>query len=392
MNFRIPKNQFTKENVKNFFKLLEDRGWTKRNAVYPHSIFYVNSALSESDIEKLIFPAKIDYDNQAHIRQLSDGVSALADYYDYNPEEFWNSIIGSVNGYDTISLIEREGENVAFVSACSMSRLIQGTLSTLDSALNAVEPGASKDGWFMSNALLGHTFIGSYGISVKIPLALQYSLPFDPENSKTSPIVPAERKALELMIQALHLLEASAMASTKNRDELTNLLEEYPLFTEAIYDLIEVSQDTTLTIDAIAAESLPFSDGIVPKVKMRPQMFSLMREIRQDIMPREKEQTYFTAKGFVSKLAVEDKATIAIEKAKKLTVGIRDEESGRNIIIKNVDPFNYLRALRAHRQGRAIIVSGLINERSQQWRMQDARFDFSNAERTKKKDVVTSSR
>ena len=125
MDFQIPHSQFTEENINKLFHFLESRNWQRQQAESPYAVFYINKQPQKYGLSKLIFPSKIISGNIPQIRQVSDAVRALAYYYEQTPSEFWNRLQENRENFDTIYIIECEGQNINSIPIAPALNLLE---------------------------------------------------------------------------------------------------------------------------------------------------------------------------------------------------------------------------------------------------------------------------
>ena len=370
MAFLLPEKLFSQETVKKLFCFLQSKHWVRKPTNFPHSVFYISTS-GETEGIKLIFPTNIIPDNIAHRRQVSDSVSTLANLYAQEPMEFWNKIQGLGEAFDTLYLIEREGEPVNSVLAFPMLSLISRLLNTLDCALDSVSADSSSAFSITEYSRLGHSFTGSYGITLEVPMKFQYELPFETAPQKVA--VPEERKAIELTFEMLQTLKTRDNSSL---EKLFILLQDEPPLSDALYALVQDALRERFTIDAMPAAALPFSDGSVQKVKFIPEMLEVVNHIRSQIPPQESRLSPFETEGMVVGLSRPPERLNIMDNPRGLTIKLHDEENNRKITIKNINVRDYLLAFKAQRQGVPIKVMGQMDMNKKRWILEDVRFEF----------------
>ncbi len=223
---------------------------------------------------------------------------------------------------------------------------------------------------FTQKCRFGHTFHGSFGLSVEMPIPPN-SYTFHTVESKEMIPIPMERRIMERIVRGLRFSEKAANEGdvnilTKNFDKgfNANLCEVMTQLTGYLEDFnIEFSMFWSSEYN-VNKELVPY-----PKISIDPSVIRPFYESAAKTLRSEQESIETVIKGRITQLKAEriDETDDRKSDDKQITVHCV-MDSGRKINIRiSLNTEDYRTACDAHKNGNMIEVKGIPEKQNKFW-------------------------
>lgn len=323
------------------------------------------------DGTRLELPLPIRHDFDGAKRFIADALRTLSQLDNRDVFE----IIEDINsiGFDRVRSIipdalvrsETIDLNIATNFVIGARRLVTAT------ATNELTPSpfygrATKEAQaYTDRCRFGHTFRGSFGFTIESPL-VQNDEPAFPGVTQTPPF---ERRVVQRIVRGLHDVR-QAEAS----DNPGVIAEHYQTgfnanMCEAFADLIAGTTDQLRIEVAWSPEWTPTPDVQPdPIFQIRPSTLEIVREAATSLRKAEtaKERSIV---GPITRLKSEHNPAdlLDISSPREIVVQWNSSEFGVLNVRTTLSPADYLTALEAHKSGRMIAITGMLERINRTW-------------------------
>jgi hypothetical protein len=371
MSFLIEKKWFTRESVEKLVDFLLENGWNAYPTKLKGAFIYKN--IDNDGYEaSFSFPImdRVNWESPSLMAKFSDIISAVADFYNQTPEDFFNRLVQVKDSADTLLIKFHEGETVDSVSYSTFLPLLQEVGDAIAQTFHCDKDKKSASQPLLERCRIGQTFAGSYGITLKVPFHIQYPLPFSREAVGEEIAIPPERRAVEKFFSILGIV--SLHNAKEAKDLLIESCKESPVLCLHLRKIVGKTDDAGVVFELVPAKELPLREG-VPKGALHVKR-SMLEPVNQalDVLSQEKDASGIktrTVKGMVTDLSKGTKKTIIEDE--KLNVRIFSEELKRKIMVSNVALEDYFKAMDAQRQDRPVSINGVLTENPRLCHMKD---------------------
>lgn len=211
----------------------------------------------------------------------------------------------------------------------------------------------------------GHTFEGSFGFSINIPIMKKEQLLLIEDRSD----IPFERKVTERVIRGLSVLETAVKENTS--DPLINSFET--TFNARMCDsIIEMSIGKTKELEIFAEWSLEYEPNKELLFEKPFRIGGKEIEILEDASEKLKKVEPFEQIIIGNVVTLHSKNDPNLEENFLRTIAMRHEYEGRSVEVKiYLNREDYMLAYAAHGFGRKIEVHGKLFRTGSTWKMNE---------------------
>jgi hypothetical protein len=214
----------------------------------------------------------------------------------------------------------------------------------------------------------GHTYRGSFGFTIESPLSKVES------NQQTfdgiEPALPFERRVVQRLARGFQILDVAS----RNQDAsiLTNNFRtgmNANMFDEII-DMFFRTKTSSIVYSFTWSPEIRAPSNLQQssQFELGPMQIEIMKDASSSLRTQE-SQRQKTVYGLVTKLKSEKHPTLDTNSEREIVVRwLSDEHGGVNVHMI-LDVSDYLNAVSAHKDGKAISVSGTLDRQSRTWRL-----------------------
>lgn len=370
MPFLVEKKHFTGNLLHNLLAFLHSMEWCK---TFGNPFF---KKRDEHGIEyKILLPDEIDRDDEIDRMQVSEAIGIVSSFYKKDPEELLLSLIQDKTATDLLLMKLMPGEVVDSVPVKRLLRLVDSTLGVIASFFS--EPAEVG---LIDKFRLGHSFSGSYGISLEVPFMLEKTLDSNIFGSLYKE--PEERKALIKTFSAL-----SSLNDENENAQFESLLELSGDSVQTCDRLLKllVSIDQKVVIfDLRPAKELPVIANLIYQnvaVHGSLKAYRILTSVRDTILSRrtmpDEGMVSGQFSGYVNMLKI-DKAKgrqgFILSSDNNLSISLYCEKLKKQITINGVGLDDYSLTMDYQKQGKPVTVEGYLDLGKRNLRMQHAKF------------------
>jgi hypothetical protein len=342
---------------------------TRSASLTPRFDLYVLSDEGSADIE---LPLPLDRDAADFDRRMQDVIRTLAEVEEAPPSQIVSAV--SSIGFDVLkSRIPDELVKANSIDLSVATNFVNRMKSLLSAtATTEIRPApyflrVKKDASdYADKCRFGHTFYGSFGFTVESPVAHDENLAlFDDE-----PKQPFERRVMQRLATGI-----SQIRHAVRENDLTNILHDVTSgFSangyELLADLVEETASSGMTFE------FSFSIELDPLEQFRgkteytigPLHVEAARTAAKSL--RSQEVSYVAeVAGRISRLQNDSDPSDIFNRTgeREIVVNWSNEDYGDLQVRVALPASDYLRAIDAHRTGKPVYVTGLLEHIGRRW-------------------------
>jgi len=354
-------------NLENLNSFLSMKGWSRGSPVYlEKNIIYTSPKNSLGETIEIIVPkvtSFLDYNSR-----LADVINTLSFYYDQDSSD----IIRSLSSCFTDIFRARIIDTGIFDNSLPIDevyREIGGIRSLfLYGASSEVAPSRhfdtplSRSQKFIENCRFGHTFKGSFGFTVELPI-------IKPHEDRELFDLPFERKVNERIARGLQLITQSV-----KHDNADILVDAYnTAFNSKMCDaILNISNQTTKSVELAFnwAKEINLSDDIrsfnsITLNEAHYDVISYASSKLKEVPPEDKVITGKIINLHCNNNPVDESIT------KSIIIKYIDESSSKLDVKAVLNSHDYKLACKAHIEGIELTVKGKLERTGGQWTLTD---------------------
>ncbi|MBY5947667.1 hypothetical protein [Photobacterium rosenbergii] len=350
-------------NLENLYSFLSYKGWQRKSDIYlEKNQVFTSPKNSYNESIDLTVPKSVKFID--YYSRIADVVNTLSLVYERTPEDLINSIASSCTDifkariidtglFENSLPIEEVYREVGGIRAL----FLYGASSEWSPERHFDSP-LSKGQKFLENCRFGHTFQGSFGFTVELPII---KLSEDRDMFE----LPFERKVNERIARGLNLIQESVILddadilvnsyssafNSKMCDALLNLSNQSTKSVELLFNWareIELSEDVSsfqsMILDERHYEVISYASEKLKQVPAEPAIIS-GRVINLHC----------------SQNPVDDSIT------KSVVVKHHSETKGKIDVKATLNTHSYKNACEAHITGKNLVIQGTLERSGSQW-------------------------
>jgi hypothetical protein len=364
------KNDYLNISIFDIERFMEDKGWSQREHPNHKIKLYVGPENDNGKPIELFLPngtSFLDYSSR-----IEDTIKVLSIVHNIDPEKILE-IITTVSHDVLLLRIPDTGLynnsislSYAFKNISALRKLFVFSASSEKRSLPFFDRPLSIGEAHADLCQFGHTFQGSFGLTINSPIISDYSqLNFFNQYEE----IPFERRVLERIVRGLNLLDQSVLED--DGDILVNNFD-IGLNSRMCESLMELSDKTESILELFInwSEKINLSDDLRNKTKweLNESTYKVLEYAKEELSKIEPFKE--TVVGKIVTLHA-SKSPLSDENFKRHAI-VEHEYEGKKINVKlELDKNGYQVAYDAHGKGLPIKVVGEIFRKGNNWRIVD---------------------